>query len=640
VTLDPRRRFTPAQRAALYLHADGRCEHCGGDLDSGFDADHLNPYSRGGRTDMANGVASCPRCNRSRKDQIVLTASTARPAPLGPVEVDLTLRDWQQRAVPEILDHDDRSFLLHVAPGGGKTIPALFVARRLIERSEIVRVVIVAPTANLVRQWAATAHRVGLNVTPNWEGQREPRDMHGIAITYQRVRHGALALAAGCRASTLVIADEPHHLGADRSWAAAFEQAFAGAPRWLLLSGTPFRSDGRPIPGVRYKDGEASSDFTYGYAQAITNGVCRRVSFNFYDGQLRWISDGRRVEADFTLGLARREASRRLRTALTPELSDGLRQMIGDAYALLQEVREQHADAGMLIVCESIEHAHATARIAERVVGQPPVLVTSDDRDATGRIERFRGGSDPCIVAVNMVSEGVDIPRLRVGVYATPKKTPMLFRQIVGRFVRTGSGPDNACSHLFLPKDPELHGLAAEIEQEIAHCLPDPEDLLGPVCPHAEHEEATAPPDDPQTMFHPVAFDAQRRDALLSGTVVPPDEAAWIDRLAHKRGVSPDEILRRLDGVGTVGSEDAEERPGRPAYKVAEELRRRRRKLVGRLHRLTGDGHADINVNVNRLTAAGRPVRDATVDELRAGNDLLERMIEHAQRPAQRSLAH
>jgi len=428
MNVDPRRRFTSAQRTALYLHADGRCEHCGRELTNGFDADHLTPHGKGGRTDMPNGAASCPHCNRSRKDQTMYP--THKPAPLGPIENNLNLRAWQQQAVPKILDHEPRSFLLHVAPGGGKTIPALFVARALLDRGDIGRVVVVAPTSHLARQWSAAAHRIGLNITPNWEGQREPRDMHGIAITYQRVRHGALALAAGCRVPTLVIADEPHHLGADRSWAEAFEQAFAGAARWVLLSGTPFRSDGRPIPGVRYEDSESQSDFTYGYGQAIADGICRRVSFNFYDGQLRWISDGRRVEADFTLALARREASRRLRTALTPELSDGLKQMIGDAHRQLLEVREEHPDAAMLVVCETIQHAQATARIAEQVIGQTPVLVTSDDPDATKRIEQFRTSTAPCMVSVNMVSEGVDLPRLRIGVYATPKKTPMLFRQI------------------------------------------------------------------------------------------------------------------------------------------------------------------------------------------------------------------
>ena len=59
------------------------------------------------------------------------------------------------------------------------------------------RVVIVAPTAHLARHWAATAHRIGLNITPAWEGQREPRDMHGIAIT--QASHPGRGRAAGGR---------------------------------------------------------------------------------------------------------------------------------------------------------------------------------------------------------------------------------------------------------------------------------------------------------------------------------------------------------------------------------------------------------------------------------------------------------
>lgn len=622
---DPRRRFSRSQRAALYFHADGRCEHCDQPLTNGFDADHLMPHSKGGRTITSNGAASCPHCNRTRKDEPMLPAT--RIATLKPVERHLTLRPWQQRAVPIITNSPQESFLLHVAPGGGKTIPALAVARNLLERRDICRVVVVTPTSNLARQWSAAAHRLGLNLTPHWDGTREPADMHGIAITYQRVRHAALGLAAGCRASTLVIADEPHHLGADCSWAEAFDQAFSTAHRWLLLSGTPFRSDGRPIPGVRYEHGEAQSDFSYSYREAIDDGVCRRVSFNFYDGQLRWISDGRKVEADFTLELAKRENSRRLRTALTPELSDGLRQMISDAHDQLAEVRQDHPQAGMLVVCETIQHAQATANIVKDVIGEMPALVTSDDREATKRIEGFRHGTGRCLVAVNMVSEGVDIPRLRVGIYATPKKTPMLFRQIVGRFVRTGSGPDNACSHLFLPRDPELHRLAAEIEHEIAHRLPDPADLLGPPAPDISDETLTPPPDEPITTFHPLAFEPHSRDAILSGTTVAPDEAAWIDRLAQKRGITPDEVLRRLGDSRTSASPDPFPLVEPPAYEVVEQLRRRRTALVGRLHHLSGDAHADIHLQINKRTAAGRSVRQATINELRAGNQMLEQMI-------------
>ena len=49
-----------------------------------------------------------------------------------------------------------------------------------------------------------------------------------------------------------------------------------------------------------------------------------------------------------------------------------------------------------------------------------------------------------------MVSEGVDVPRLRVGVYATTARTELFFRQVVGRFVRRTPTPREQMSHLFL----------------------------------------------------------------------------------------------------------------------------------------------------------------------------------------------
>ena len=65
-----------------------------------------------------------------------------------------------------------------------------------------------------------------------------------------------------------------------------------------------------------------------------------------------------------------------------------------------------------------------------------------------------------------MVSEGVDIPRLRVGVYATAAKTPLVFRQIVGRFVRTiGHAPPEP-SWLYIPADTVLRDHAAVVQQE------------------------------------------------------------------------------------------------------------------------------------------------------------------------------
>ena len=104
------------------------------------------------------------------------------------------------------------SELIAATPGAGKTIPALHVAHELLRRNEIERVVVVAPTRHLARQWAKEAHRCGLNLEPNLPGFVEPGDCHGIAITYQRVAAASAVYRHGCRRRTLT-ADGPHHLG-------------------------------------------------------------------------------------------------------------------------------------------------------------------------------------------------------------------------------------------------------------------------------------------------------------------------------------------------------------------------------------------------------------------------------------------
>ena len=222
-----------------------------------------------------------------------------------------------------------------------------------------------------------------------------------------------------------------------------------------------------------------------------------------------------------------------------------------------------------------------------------------------------------------MVSEGVDIPRLRVGVYATPKKTPLLFRQIVGRFVRTRSGPDNECSFLYLPADPQLRQLASEVERELTQQLPDSDEQTG-----GGGDEAYSEPAEWQSTFIPLAADVHARGALLSGTPVDPEEAASIDRIARRRGLTPDQVLRLLDGGGPAATRPRDDE--RPDFEVAEQLRRTRSRLVGACMAWSGQPHSEINSHVNRVAGGGRPVRDATVDELRAGNALLERLLTQA----------
>ena len=140
-----------------------------------------------------------------------------------------------------------------------------------------------------------------------------------------------------------------------------------------------------------------------------------------------------------------------MRTALDPE-GDWITHVLSDAHAQLLEIRGgEHPDAGALVVAIDKEHADKLADRLARITGERPDIVHSDAADASARIARFSAGSSPWLVSVLMVSEGVDVPRLRVGVYATTARTELFFRQVIGRFIRRTPVPKEQMSHVFLP---------------------------------------------------------------------------------------------------------------------------------------------------------------------------------------------
>lgn len=152
------------------------------------------------------------------------------------------------------------------------------------------------------------------------------------------------------------------------------------------------------------------------------------------------------------------------------ELPEGLPRILRQADRQLTRVRATgHPDAGGLVVAANSDHARVVAGSLAEICSESPTVVLHQDHGAHERLRRFAGSRGRWIVAVNMVSEGVDIPRLRVGVYATTAKTAMIFRQIVGRFVRTGTARGD--SWLFLCAEPVLRAHAARIEEELHRVL-------------------------------------------------------------------------------------------------------------------------------------------------------------------------
>jgi superfamily II DNA or RNA helicase len=493
-------------------------------------------------------------------------------------------------------------FLISAAPGAGKTRPALELARDLLRERAVQRVAVVCPTTPLTRQWAAAAARLGVHLAPDAAALRPPRDFQGVAVTYARVASVAERWARQCSAGTLVIADEAHHLGEDLAWGTGFARAFGTAARWLLLSGTPFRSDEAPIPGVRYEGGVAVPDVSYSYAEAVREGICRPVTFIPYDGVLQWRSGDDVVEASFADALAGREAGRRYRTAISVELPDGLPKILAAAHSKLEEVRAGgHRDAGGLVVAADGAHARAIAAILKGVTGRAPTVVLHTDGRAAEKLTAFTRSTDRWIVAVNMVSEGVDIPRLRVGVYATAAKTPLIFRQIVGRFVRTIPTRPADMSWLYLPADPVLRSHAADVERELVHILRpptegDPFALDEPAAPR-ERDRSEEP------AFVPLAADVAPQLALFGAP------APATVRAAPAVAVAP-------------GAAEPEAEPAPPAFERRALLRDKRHRLVADLRRRDGRSHAEINRWLNRSTGIGR-VEDASLDQLERAIELL-----------------
>jgi superfamily II DNA or RNA helicase len=521
------------------------------------------------------------------------------------------LRAWQQAAAAAVFDHSGEAFLASATPAAGKTTFGLHVAHRMLAEGRVARVAVVAPTTHICRQWALDAARYGIRLEPNRPNSAgpEPRDRHGVAVTYATVAAGSNVHRRRClERPTLLIADEPHHMGDDASWGVSTRRAFESARFRLLLSGTPFRSDNSPIPWVTYdEDGVSRADYGYGYTQALIDGVCRPVTFHTYGGEMEWVSDGRVRRAGFDVALPAPEAARRLRTALDPA-GDWVTHVLRDADEQLRTLRAgEHLDAGGLVVAIDKEHADQLADRLARITGERPDIVHSDAADASARIARFSAGSAPWLVSVLMVSEGVDVPRLRVGVYATTARTELFFRQVIGRFIRRTPSPRDQMSHVFLPSDPRLKLLATQIEEERNHALVFDSKGDEPLVERAERTE-------PGEAFRALWSSAQRDEDVLQTT--QPGDA-----LQLFADPSPSPALAAFTTTPAAAPAEPES-----AFERRERLRAERHAFVGTVSRRTGEPHRAINARINREVGAAS-VDKSTDEQLERANRLLEREV-------------
>ncbi|MEE8600290.1 DEAD/DEAH box helicase [Euzebya tangerina] len=532
----------------------------------------------------------------------------------------MTLRDWQRQALDLYRNPTPPSDFLAVAtPGAGKTRWAATVLEALLTNGAAQQIVVVVPSTRLREQWANSlyaSHHIALN--PAWANHNGTwtNDFRGVVVTYAQVASNPGLFAMYCsRTDTVAVFDEIHHCGEQRSWGDALRTAFAPALHRIALSGTPFRSDTNPIPFIRYTDESSDPDFTYGYGQAVADGACRRVFFTTVDGEFEWSSrPGETISCDFDTPLWHNEQGRRLRTALMPD-GNYLRRLISEAHDCLLRLRSDQPDAGGLILAIDQHHAHAIARIIRDDHAVDAVVAVSDDPTSQQHIDRFATSDEPWIVAVRMVSEGVDIPRLRVAVHATNTTAELFFRQAVGRIVRH-TDTEHEDAYYFIPADPRLRDNAARIEEERDHDLDDDPDAL--TDPRDEE-------DPPPTTFVPIAARATVKGMIASGEVF---DGAALAEAEQFLAANPEfaklnaaEVIRLKRALSstqpTLATSTAQSRDvlEEPPHRRRETLKKRNSDIARRIAYRHQTEFRDVNATLNRATGIRR-VDDATIEQL------------------------
>nr|WP_202553571.1 DEAD/DEAH box helicase [Streptomyces sp. SID4936] len=542
------------------------------------------------------------------------------------------------------IQEQPRDFLAVATPGAGKTTFALTLASWLLHHHVVQQITVVAPTEHLKKQWAEAAARIGIKLDPDYSAGPLSKEYDGVAVTYAGVGVRPMLHRNRCeQRKTLVILDEIHHAGDSKSWGEACQEAFDPATRRLALTGTPFRSDTNPIPFVVYEEGNdgirrSSADYTYGYGNALADGVVRPVIFLSYSGNMRWRTKaGDEIAARLGEPMTKDAIGQAWRTALSPT-GEWIPNVLSAADKRLTEVRKGIPDAGGLVIATDQESAREYAKILKRVTGEKATVVLSDEKAASKKIDQFSADESRWMVAVRMVSEGVDVPRLAVGVYATTISTPLFFAQAVGRFVRSRRRGETAS--VFVPTIPMLLDFANEMEVERDHVLDKPKKGSDEENPFAEEDKLLADAEklEDEETEEQLPFEALESDAVFDrvlydgaefGMQAHPGSEEEQDYLGIPGLLEPDQVQLLLQKRQSRQIAHSRQRPAEEAdllekpaearpvvtHKQLLGLRKQLNTMVSAYTHQSGKPHGVIHTELRRV-CGGPPSAEATAGQI------------------------
>jgi len=557
---DPKRAFSKKEKLAVEL-VSGRTG----------DADHINPHSKGGKTTVENCQIISPTANKKKG------AFVYKP------------RKWQQEFMDSWNRRDEGiPFMLIAIPGSGKTMATLEVARKWIAAGPDRRVVIVVPTVNLKTQWAKEALQFGLELQTKEFGTNFRHGFHGGVATYHLVGNSPLLFRKLCSAApTMVIFDEIHHCGEDSHFGSGIKEGFELAKEKISMSGTPWKSDGKPIPFVRYDgNGYAVGNYSYDYPHALRDGVVRYLAFDHAKGSIQ--NDLTGESSELHEGITDEEAAFRLNRLLEPD-GEFVRQQVRDAHRKLCECRKAVPDAGGLAVCKDQTHALKIANVIKEETGCYPSIIVSDAELENDNVESFRKSSKEWLVAVKKVSEGTDIKRLQVLCYLTNTVSELFFRQVIGRVSRVRDMEDYE-GYVYLPADPRLIGFSKNIENAQVLAIKE----------EAETEGREIERGESQMDFTTYTTQHEGSEVVLIGNEeVSVQEYREIERISESQGLSMEKVraVRVMSGISSSNVSMEETKDLTTLEERCDKWRKKCRKSAYYLSKLLDCHPADVHKN-------------------------------------------
>lgn len=577
-------------------------------------------------------------------------------------EPDLSnMRAWQSEAIKKYIDMEyPKNYTVAATPGAGKTNFALNLAKLLVAKKMIDRIIIIVPTDHLRSQWALAASKLGISLDPTLGNDAKLKPEYlGYVSTYPQVASNPLLhqRRAESPRRTIVILDEVHHAGDGLSWGDGIRFAFEKASRRLSLTGTPFRtSPFQTIPFISYEeDGDllkSTSDYSYGYGEALAEGVVRPVLFAAYTGVARWVDNAGEAIASIGDEDSKEKEASAWKTILNPN-GKWVPHVLAAAISRLDEIRNNGVpDAGLLVLASDQESAKAYARVIKNLTGINPAVALSEDPKASQKITNFNKGNEKYLVAVRMVSEGVDVPRLAVLVWLTSYRTPLFFAQAVGRVVR--SRKPNEQATVFLPAIKALLSLAASMELERGHNVirvgleddslldveidKDKEDVI------REYNEYKAI--GSQAQFAHVLYSGKALTGNIERKTLSHEESEFLGLFANPGIISPEQTAdllasrdqsfkKKSESINFDYSEEdkktlSDNEPNEPEQLHIKlmDLRREITFMVNKLAVRMGRSHADIHI-LTRKTVPGPANAEADLDVLTRRRDWLLGRLEH-----------